>query len=180
MGNIIELVMIPFFMACPIILLICIPIVIVRGLRQRKSLQFSLKSLLMFVTMFAVWISQFTRPPIVKPRETFELSHDFVVIFVWVLLMAFYLYRRVRFPLVIHCTSVALVGLLLVLEQSDGEYRSYDEVGWLICVGCFFGSTISFPTWMLMLWGFMRRSESKVSENDPQRHQISQENTDDT
>jgi hypothetical protein len=166
MGQSINLLMILFFLGCLIILLIFLPIIIIRGLKQWKSCQFSLKALLMFVALCAVWISQFTRPPINNIRETFEWRNDFVVIFVWIVLAAFYLYRRLKFPLALHCVGIIFYSLLLVFQLiSTGEFQPV-KAGWLICVGCFFGSLISYPTWILVLCGFMSQSEQELSANE--------------
>jgi hypothetical protein len=154
------------FLLCLIILAIGLPVIIIRGLK-RHSWQFSLKSLLIFITVFAIWLSQFTCKPFSKFRESFDWRSDFTVIFVWIVLAGFYLYRQYIVTLSVHCLAILLCELFLAYAwASNARLTSLSDIGWYFMIGCFFGSLISFPTWILELCRFTNRSMRETSAVD--------------
>ena len=154
------------FLLCLIILAIGVPVISIRGFKRNRW-QFSLKSLLIFITVFAVWLSQFTCNPFANFREKFDWSSDLTVIFVWIVLAVFYFYRQTIFTLSIHCLAILFCEVFLAYAwASHASLLSFSDVGWYFMIGCFFGTMISFPVWILELCRFMNRYGHDLSDDE--------------
>jgi hypothetical protein len=163
-GNFFELFIL-FAMLCPIILAICLPIIIIRGLKRQKTKQFSLKALLKFVTLCAIWLSQFSTLQFNDHGETFEFCRDFVIIFVWIFLAVFYFYRRFQAPFVIHTIAVALFLIVMFFALAFVDNFQFAEAAWKMSIACFCSSLLSFPFSIFYLWGFMGHSKKDFTDD---------------
>jgi hypothetical protein len=167
MGNGIDLLMILFFAGCLLTAAIGLPLLIFRGISRCKSWRFNRRLFLMFVIMSLVWAAQFfiSRPPF----DGVYVFRDYTIIFsVWTILAVLYFYFRYFVPLSIHCTGIVFLGLLPFVCFIFGTV-TFEQVRWYMLIGCFFGSIISFPMWLLVLSGFMNDPGQESLKNTVER-----------
>jgi hypothetical protein len=141
-----------------------------RGAR-RQSQRLSVKSVLPVVLLCAVWCCQLAFPPMQRSREQFLWQDDMIVIGAWTILAGFYWRFRLFAPLVIHGGGLMFYGMFLAIcWAANGTIEpALGEAGWLLSVGAFLGSLISFPFSIAVLLGrFIRgiRVSSEAASND--------------
>jgi hypothetical protein len=148
--------------ACLLIPAIFLLRIIIRRLKQRESWQFSLKSLMIFVTLFAVWISQFA-----ILHNNFSKGYtwnDFIVVVVdWSVLAVYYLYRKTRLPLIAHCLAIGFFLIVACFTLLTGIAIELTILFNLLLLGFFIGSLASFPIWVLVVSEIMDRPKKKLS-----------------
>jgi hypothetical protein len=145
---------------CVTMLDISVLIFLFRRLRQKTSWQFSLKSLMIFVTLFAVWLSQFS-------ISHYELRSDegliwkdlFIVGFVWIVLVLYYSWTKSILALIAHCFPIIACILL-----STGNAITFANFFNALIGGCFIGSSVSFPVWALTVSEIIDRPKKIPSD----------------
>ncbi len=127
----------------------------VGGQQQPSARRFTLRGLLLFVLLCAVWLSQIRFAPMSR-NENFYSRDDLVVAFAWLVLAGFYAARRLVAPLVVHCVGLAFFLPFIAMDLAAGG-RKWPHYAWLLSAGCFFGSFASLPFASLVFLGFLRR-----------------------
>jgi hypothetical protein len=110
--------------------------------------QFGLQSMLWFMLVCsayfaqlgAVWHSEATAPRLISVEGS-------AIVLAWLVLAVFYLRIRFRQALIVHCSGLAILGILVLFVGADEP----GTMTILILVGCFMGSLVSLPVVILMM-----------------------------
>jgi hypothetical protein len=143
------------FCVCLVILVISLPIIIIRILKRNRSWQISLRGLMVFVTLFAVWISQFSISRSRFISGFFNWDESFYVLFVWIVLASFYIYHKSIPLLIVHCAFIGLFSILFCLLLLGGLDFEIDYLRNVLVKGFLIGSLASFPFCILILCEFI-------------------------
>lgn len=89
--------------------------------------------------------------------DRFCWPNDGIVIGVWAAFAGFYGLYRLFAPLSIHVAGFAFFGVCIAVATLSGT-MPLDEAGWLLAVGAFVGSMVSYPYSVFVLVARFRRS----------------------
>ncbi len=147
-----------------------VAVLVLRGVKVPVR-QFSLRTLLIFVLLCAVWMSQLTVRAIPSGDEfRFSWQDGLTVALAWCLLAVFYVRRGLFAALVIHSLGLAYFTILVWI------CRSYSEAVAHLVAGGLVGSFLSFPFSILMSLGFLRRRDKSPGQaadgNDSRRDDV--------
>lgn len=138
---------------------------------DRPIRQFSVREMLLFVSICAVWLSQIAVSPLTSRRDRMNYSpHDLVVGFVWLVLAVFYWRRLLRAPLALHTFGpLFLAASVIVCRVADGGHISIPETCWQLSVGAFMSSFVSLPFAVMIVMGlfgtrFHGKSNAVINE----------------
>ncbi len=145
-----------------------VAVLVLRGVKTPVRRQFSLRALLIFVSLTAVWLSQLTIRPIPSGRGVrFSCEDELIVALVWSVLAVSYAVRRLFAALVLHSLGLAYYTILIGIWGFHAEAEAHLVAGGLI------GSFLSFPFSILVSLGFLRSRpkspERAASEDDSRR-----------
>ena len=128
--------------------------------------RFSLREMLLFVFIYAVWLSQISVAPLATGRDKRSFSpQDLVVGLVWIVLAVFYWRRRFRAPLALHAFGPLFLAVsIAACWVADGGRISIPESCWQLSVGAFMGSFVSLPFAVMILVGLFGRRTSGDDE----------------
>jgi hypothetical protein len=149
----------PFVLFGGVVLLL----IVLKAIRFDRSIrQFSVRDMLLFVFIYAVWLTQILAAPLATSRDITSFSpHDLVVGFVWMVLAVFYWRRRLRAPLALHAFGpLFLAAGITVFWITDGGRLIIPERCWQLSVGAFMGSLVSLPFAIMILVGLFGRKAS--------------------
>ena len=151
-----------------------VAVVAAGGIKGPPPRRFTVRSLMLFVTLCALWAWQLTVVEFVQD-DAFAWPDALPVILTWLVLAAFYLKRRIPAALIIHFVGVAFFGMLMVLAFLHGarpapggpDRTILHGMAVLLLGGCFWGSFVSFPMAILMFLGFLSRPSKSVGDEPP-------------
>jgi len=123
-----------------------------RGLGSR---QFSLRGLLLFVTLSALWLSQLAYPPFDLRDQTEWLRGLFAAV-VWVVFAAYYVAYRRSGALLLHALGPAAF-VAISLPHFWPPWGVLNDIAWLLAQYCCLFSIISFPVSGMEFLGELRR-----------------------
>ena len=125
--------------------------------------QFGLRDLLGFFFLAAIWLSQLSIVPFnTGGIEEIVPWKGGTIAFVWLVLAAFYAWRRLWAVLTLHGCGVLLMLLLTGYWAVTDPYGNHGSGYWRVSMGSFVGSLVSFPFAVLVLFGFLRRKAPGV------------------
>lgn len=132
--------------------------ILLKAIRYDRPIrQFSVREMLLFVSICAAWFSLMSVNPLASSRDRRSYCpYDLVVGFVWMVLAVFYWGRRLRSPLVLHAFGpLFLATSIIACWMADGARINVPESCWQLSVGALMGSFVSLPFAVIILVGLL-------------------------
>jgi hypothetical protein len=128
---------------------------------RRKPIQFSIRDLLFFTFLWAMCFSQVRVEPI--GRQEFAWGNDWIILSTWLVLAAFYVWRRCCFALLVHGLGVLFVIIAVIVTVARGQV--WTEWARSMSIQMFLGSFLGLAVFSaIMLLGLFRRDRSSREE----------------
>jgi hypothetical protein len=127
--------------------------------RQKPMRQFGIGDLMFFTFLWALCFSLVRVQPL--RRTHFAWNKDWIILATWLVLAAFYVWKRHFVPLAMHCLGVAFVTIGLGLSLLGGQSRPSVDWAWMVSVQMFLGCFLGLGIFSIMkLLGMFQRDRS--------------------